>query len=285
MDSERFGLPGEALTLLATATILPHRTDGIYEVRQTEEDRYRQYCRALRSIARSGVVRSLVLVENSTSALTQDLFRYVASLRREDFHVEALHYPFLDESVVRGKGYGEGWLITQAVRESALLDREGAFVKVTGRYRIDNLYRLMPALALRMAGDRGYRFICQGLGFYADQVPIVSTILFACQCRLWLDRFADAYLHVDDKGGWAFEAEVARRLQSLLNEGLAIGEITMPLLMDVANTGTNRPILPRHVLWQLSLRSRMAHWLGRRADVRSLRDQDFQPPVRSSSPL
>jgi hypothetical protein len=208
------------LTVLLTATIRPHQTSGIYKVNQTEEERFEQYCCTLKWIAKSRATNKLVLAENRSSPLTADLFRYCSSLQGEHFRSETLHYPFPDESVVRGKGFGEGWLITQAVRHSELISCSNSFLKITGRYKIRNLFRFQDALNSLVFKEDGYEFICQDLGLWADQTPVVSTVLFACTRSIWLQHFAEAYRQVDDTQGWAFEAEIAHRLRSIVSNGI-----------------------------------------------------------------
>jgi hypothetical protein len=264
------------LPILLTATIRPHRTDGVYKVNQPEEERFRQYCSALQWIAKSRLTDKLVLAENSGSSLTTDLFRYCSSLQGEHFRAETLHYPFPDESFVRGKGYGEGWLINQAVCNSEIISCSNSFLKITGRYKIRNLFRFSNILDSLMFKENSCEFVCQGLSFYDGQIPVVSTALFACTRPLWLQNFAEAYRQVDDIQGWAFEAEVAQRLRSLVSNGIQVEEIQLPLVIDAFKTSDNQPLHNWSTLISLILRSKIAHLIGRRVYTRTLCEDDFK---------
>ncbi|WP_254960204.1 hypothetical protein [Cyanobium sp. BA5m-10] len=265
------------LPIVLTATIRPHRTTGIYAINQTEEDRFISYQHSIKWISDTRATDKLILAENSSSKLTSELFKYLHSLASPHFHTETLHYPIADEATVKGKGYGEGWLISKCVRHSRLLSDSNAFIKITGRYQVKNFFRLSRPLASSVLSNLGYQFICQDLKFYNFHIPIVSTALFACTRSAWLEHFEDAYLFVDDIQGWAFEAEIADRLKAIVARGVRVGEVKLPLIIDSFNTKDNQPFLKRRALCYLTFRSKVAYSIGKSIKMKTLCLNDFSP--------
>lgn len=263
------------LPIILTATIRPHQTTGICKINQTEDDRFLSYQHTIKWISDTRATDRLILAENSSSKLTSELFRYLHSLASPHFHTETLHYPIADEATVKGKGYGEGWLISKCVRDSKLLSDSQAFIKITGRYQVRNFFRLSHPLASSILSNAGYQFICQDLKFYNSHTPIVSTALFACTCSAWLEHFEDAYLFVDDIQGWAFEAEIANRLKSIVTRGVRVGEVKLPLIIDSFNTKDNQPFLKWPALYYLTFRSRVSYSIGKSIKIKTLCLKDF----------
>lgn len=248
------------IPILLTSTILPHETNGIYKIVQSEEDRFREYCKVLKHTARSGLFREIVFADNSSTKKITALRQLADSLCHEGLHIEVLHFPETDESLVRGKGFGEGRLISNAIEASEFLKKATSFIKLTGRYKIHNLYRVLPVLVSAINSREKPAFVGWDFRFYKEKVPILSTICFWCRTELWKNSFQDAYMKVDDKNGWALEAEVAKRLLEVLSAGVAVGEVQLPLVMDVTNTKNNQALVSRYALLIACLKS----WVGYR---------------------
>lgn len=258
------------IPILLTSTILPHETDGIYKIVQSEEDRFREYCKVLKHTARSGLFREIVFADNSSTKKIPELRRLADSLCHEGLHIEVLHFPEIDESLVRGKGFGEGRLISNVTEASEFLKKATSFIKLTGRYKIYNLYRVLPALVSAMNSREKPAFVGWDFRFYEEKIPILSTICFWCRTELWRDSFYDAYMKVDDKGGWALEAEVAKRLLEALSAGVSVGEVQLPLVTDVTNTKNNKASVSPYALLIACLKSWVGHRVRPRPDVRFL---------------
>lgn len=256
--------------LLLTATIRPHHSPGIFTVCQTEESRYREYCAAIKWLSWSKLASRIVVAENSHSSFVGGLRSLCHNLETPGLSIEFLNLPFPDETLIMGKGYGEGWLITEAVRHSSLINDSGRFIKLTGRYKVRNLYRIFEALASSISGADAYDYVSQSIALFNEHIPIVSTILFASSSCFWLKHFSDCYLEVDDLNGWALEAEIAKRLLSLISVDANIGELTHPLIINGTNTKDNSSFIPKHRLYYLTLKAMIGHLLGRRVDISRL---------------
>ena len=166
------------IPILLSSTILPHLSQGIYEVKQTEHERYKEYCDALIYLARTKLFNKIVFADNSSSKFVNDLSALAKSMENKDLTIEIINIPIENEDEVLGKGYGEGLLITQAIQESEFLKCSESFIKLTGRYKLRNLYRLVPIIQNALDMHENLDFVCQGLHRYNQEIPIVSTAFF-----------------------------------------------------------------------------------------------------------
>jgi len=92
---------------------------------------------------------------------------------------------------------------------------------------------------------------------------------------MWKQFFMDAYQRVDDKQGWAFEAEVAERLKRLLANNYLIGEIPLPLIVDAKNTKNNQAMQPNKELYLSIVKSFGAHLFKKQKRIKLLKNGDF----------
>ena len=134
---------GRALTtravVLLTATIMPARNSDNLIIKDPTErlSQYIQGFSSALSMSRS-VVRGVIFAENSGADL--GVFAELAS-GRED--VELLSYNSTGDGS-EGRGYLETRLVIDAMRDSKILASQPTVIwKVTGRYRVRNLIRLM----------------------------------------------------------------------------------------------------------------------------------------------
>jgi hypothetical protein len=264
-----------AIPILLTATVRPHNSRELFEVRQTEQQRFEQYRSALTYLANSRLFSRIVFAENSLSSWVPEIKALARSLENKKLRIEVFHAPIDDESAVQGKGYGEGSLISRAVEESETLRSHESFIKLTGRYKLRNLYRLLPPIQDAAASDHAPEFICQGLRRYRGTVPIVSTVFFWCKTSVWKTFFLDAYQAVHDKDGWAFEAEVAKRLQTMVMTGHRVWEVPLPLVVDARNTKDNLLMLSRWELCRATAQSLGGYVLRRSRTLRNVMSEEF----------
>lgn len=115
--------------------------------------------------------RPIVFAENSGWPL--DTFKEVAEGRRVEF--VSVDPAICDQS--RGKGYNEILMMNDAIARSAAIREAGAFMKVTGRYPIYNLPRLLKDAEAFLSG---------GGSFYGDMKDHkVFDVLFPHNTVKW----------------------------------------------------------------------------------------------------
>lgn len=130
--------------LLLTATVTPHPQMGALVVRAPEE-RFEQYRAAFQSLVSSGATElfdAIVLCENSGFAL--DRFDDVFA----DSQATVIYAPVaMDDSAGKyGRGYSEMLLIDRALEQVGdVIGENDRIWKLTGRYRIKNLARVVTA--------------------------------------------------------------------------------------------------------------------------------------------
>lgn len=163
-------MPAEdALLLTATVTPPPDARNLARRDPALRLDDYLQAFDHYLALLRAGHVGALVLCENSGHDMAAfDARARAAGLRAQ---VELIAHQGLDHPAHYGRGYGEFKLIDHAMRQSTLLAGMGPALrvwKVTGRYRVHNLPRLLATQPLQ-----------------AD---------LYCHCRNWPLRWTDLYL-------------------------------------------------------------------------------------------
>jgi hypothetical protein len=132
-------------TLLLTATITPPA--GVPGLRRTDpHQRLDDYCRALDFYCRlpQTSIHRIVFIENSETDLSplREVARQAGALDRVIF----ISFNGLDHPAKYGRGYGEFKLLDYAVNHSSALaglDDNERLWKITGRYRVLNLLKLI----------------------------------------------------------------------------------------------------------------------------------------------
>jgi hypothetical protein len=172
-------------TLLMTATVTP--PIGIPDLqRRDPKERMNDYARALKFYCNISerIIPRIVFIENSNADLShlEEIARATTAAHR----VEFLSFYGLDFPPKYGRGYGEFKLLDYAMEHSATLasaDADAMLWKITGRYRVLNISRIIrdaprspdlycdmrqwpiPWVDLRIFGctTRGYRSLLKGL--------------------------------------------------------------------------------------------------------------------------
>lgn len=238
--------------VILTATILPHATHGIYCVNQTEQQRYMEYKRNLAFLARSKIFKRIVFLENSRSQYLSELCSYAKILEGYGSKMEVYHYPIADESIVLGKGYGEGCLIKDFLLAQNDIGDNQYFLKITGRYKVINIRRLVRSFMCGLMEYPSIDFIGAGFRTLQSGVNVVSTAVLVSKVGFWKEHLIDSYMAVDDKRGLAFEAVIRRVLDNRLESGNVIGEFELPIEVCYRNTATNSQT---HKTWEANLQA------------------------------
>lgn len=202
---------GAPRILLMTATVVPDPNVSSRLAVLDPEDRRRQYEQALGFYARlgGGHLDGIVLAENSGADLSS-----FAALVPATLPLELLSIPPTSTAPKTRRGYLEMVLVDSAFASSTLLAQPRAVaVKVTGRYRVDNLSAVMGSMDPT-----------QDLGFNLRRYPkpwADMWVFFANQRGLAALRPQLPVLNDLEPGGSA-ELSMFRVLEQLHSQGVAV---------------------------------------------------------------
>lgn len=211
MSEASYETTGRSRVLLMTATVVPEPNVSGQLAVLDPADRRRQYKDALRSYAAQadGNLDGIVLVENSGADL--DGF---ASVVPPSLPLELLSVPAAPSAPGTRRGYLEMVMVADAFASSTLLDQPGAVgVKVTGRYRVENLGAVLRSMDPH-----------QDLGFNLRRYPkpwADMWVFFANQAGIAAVRPHLPAVNAVEPGGSA-ELSMFRIVNDLHDQGVAV---------------------------------------------------------------
>ncbi len=126
------------IPLLITATFDPGKTPQVALSRI--EDRIEKYMEGLIAWLQDPTFRQIVFVKNCATLIRPEVLKNEAASYGKD--LEFLEVSPSTHTVIQGKGYGEGDLIHQALRESRFLCQAKEFFKITGKLYSPDIPRL-----------------------------------------------------------------------------------------------------------------------------------------------
>lgn len=130
---------------IITGTIKPDDSMGQLKMRDSEE-RLVQYIDSIRCFIESRAFSKIIFCENSNYGITElkELQKYA---KQHKIELELLSFQGnMEQTIVHGKGYGEGEILNYVLNYSKLIKNETFFVKITGRLVIDNIYKISSLL-------------------------------------------------------------------------------------------------------------------------------------------
>jgi hypothetical protein len=223
--------------LLLTATIKVNE-DVVFTARKDTSARLKDYKQALTLWLAHPDTKSVVLVENSGSDLSE--LREIAT-QAPGKKVEFLSFtsPQFDGSL--GKGYGEMICLEHALENSQLLAQSPRLVKVTGRYFLANAARFLQFAERR----RDAEIICDLLLnlAWADSRIFAATPDFL---RNYLFPLRD---QVNDSQGSNFEHVLARAVHACMANRGVWAQPPFPLEIQGVSGSQDRG-------WQMSLKEK-----------------------------
>lgn len=183
----------------------------------TESERYRQYLHSFRWYMRflkrhSDICRGILFCENSEADLTE--FKKVVPEALSD-RVEFISLPREGFRPEKGKSYNEMRTIDLSLAKSSLLGDEDVFVKLTGRYPVRNLSRLLSDLV----AIRNEVSVCYFRMRFGGRHPdVADTRCIAFRKSVWAKHFAGLYKTADNTIHRHFENIVLDVLDKHLSE-------------------------------------------------------------------
>jgi hypothetical protein len=232
-------MPDRAATwpVLVTATVQPDSR----ALAQLKDPilRKNEYIKSLKWLATQNAhIGHVVFCENSGYDLREfeDLGSVFAK-RGLSLEVRAVQPP--DKSVFLGKGWGESLMIRWALENIESLKPYDSFIKITGRYKILNMPKILKTVRTALAIHPDLKFICQN--FHKAPRLHADTVLFWSNRRFYMDHLLDTYTQVDDYRGFYIEHAIAERLLRISGH-LKIGVLPVPLIMKGLKGSDSLPV-------------------------------------------
>lgn len=188
------------ICVLLSATINPKGVPFLS--RSDPKTRQKDYLKSLTKWYKTGL--PIVFCENSGYVL--DEIRNFA-----DCGVEILQYKEPDFPLYLGKGYGEVSIITYAAENSNIINDSDFVIKVTGRYFIENINKIVEKL--KRYPDT---FIMVDI---EKELRWADSYCFACQPK-FISKYLSKYLElINDSEGFYMEHALARATLKAVSDG------------------------------------------------------------------
>lgn len=212
---------------LLTGTIVPN-PKAISKVNDPAV-REKQYIETLSWMAKAKTdVDEVIFCENSHSSLINfkplhDMFL------KNNRTIEVYNVSMPDSQCFFGKGWGEGLIIRWALENVLYPSRCDGFIKITGRYRILNLKRIMTTIRRGISVNPNLKFV--GYSFSNRQPFHVRSDFFWSNRDFYIKYLQSIYEEVNDEHGYYLEHALANRLWQLKDE-FDIAMLTIPLIIQ-----------------------------------------------------
>jgi len=198
------------ITILLTATIDPK--DTIFVQRNDPKIRENDYINALKmwlNLIKSNIPSpSLVFCENSGYNL--DRIRYLLdeykNIKTEVIQFEGNNFPS-----ELGKGYGELLIIRYALQNSNIIDSSNYVIKVTGRYFIKNINKMIDVLS--MNNDL---YVMSDL---KKNLTFADSGIFAFKPHFILNYLSFFQNYINDSKGFYLEHALSKAVLRSISDG------------------------------------------------------------------
>jgi len=124
----------------------------------------------------------------------------------------------------RGKGYGEGQIVAEALSRSELIKEKGAFAKCTGKFWVKNAREVIKKFNTPFKADV----------FGVLSIRYVDTRFYLAELDFYDRWLKDSYLNVNDDAGYWIEHAFLERLK----ESGIKGWISRPAIWTEGLSGT-----------------------------------------------
>lgn len=190
-------------SLILSSTIKPSDSIPFLELKSVEE-RIKQYLKALIFYITETEIENIIFCDNSNFSDGLNLISEVGYNLSLAFgkKFEILSFPMSKESVMFGKGYGEGEIIKFVLDNSQLIKETRTFYKVTGRLIVKNINLLNKLTNYEIA-------------FQKQGKDSVDTRFFKVSINFYKEHLIECYKEVNDKEGLYLEKIFYKKLKNL----------------------------------------------------------------------
>ena len=278
-----FGDSANMPVLLLTAAVDARNGRGCLF---STEERRRQYLHAfefyMRFLVRNqDICKGVVFCENSGADLSPFKVLVPETVR------ERVEFVSLDKDAFRpemGKSYNEMLTLDMAVSDSSLLREDGLFLKLTGRYPIWNIRRLVRDLVRFPDRISVCCFHWPAGRWLSRHPPLVDTRCIAIRKSVWEKSFKGLYETADHGVGRHFET-IAEEVSSLHADDLGwVQAFSRPPLILGKQGGVKRiagVAIPKTIEPVFLFATYCLHWLQLVRRGRSSFHHDDRMPLRS----
>jgi len=229
--------------LTGTITPHPHAISKLNNPSLREE----QYFETLRWMATGKTgIKEVFFCENSESDLKHfsSLYDVYAKHNRRLF-LYSVPAPPANNSFA-GKGWAEGIMISMVLEQYMDTKDVSAFVKITGRYRVLNLARILKVIRRELKINPSLKFV--GYSFSTSPRAYIRSDFFWSDKDFYTTYLADAYTRVDDANGYYLEHAFAEQLWRL-KDYFDIGMLTLsPLVSGISGWNAKHMLGARQYL-------------------------------------
>lgn len=223
-------------SILLTATVNPGGM--VYTKRSDPSLRLRDYEESLELWFRSRLGLPFVFCENSAF----DLGRMQEIPGNDDERVEFLSFNGQGFPKEAGKGYGEVGILSHAVNNSSCLKHSKYVVKVTGRYYVKNISKIIKAIEL----DKGVDIYCD----LAKNLSYSDSRFFIASVDFLKEYLCPIRSTINDSSGVFFEHALARAAHRAMSDGRIWSPL--PYLPDIVGvSGTSNTVYKRTYIRRL----------------------------------
>ncbi len=189
--------------LVLTSCIRPAQQDNL-KLGDWEE-RYGQTITSLKYYIDSGTFEYIVICDGSGYDLSSDDIMQYADKHGVD--LESLSFIQNQELVKKkGKGFGEGEIMSYIVCNSRLFKASNFFIKVTGRLIVTNIGEIVHKIDIAKAPF--FNIIISKV------IGSVDTRVYGMTTSMYAEYFIDAYQSVDDSKGNTYEIVFGKVLKA-----------------------------------------------------------------------
>lgn len=210
-------------------------------------ERELQYLSVLAKMATArNTVDSVLFCENSNANL--DEFNSLTGVYANNGRtLQTCKVPMPDNQMFFGKGWGEGIIIQWALENNIVLSRSSGFMKITGRYYVVNLKRIITIIRRGLANNPDIKFVCQSLST-TDQ-PHIQTAFFWANTNFFRKYMIDVYQKVRDKQGIFLEHVFADRLMQLRDK-FDFAILPIPLIVQGVSGWNAKEIMSKRTIFK-----------------------------------
>lgn len=190
------------LCLVMTGCIKPSQNITDLHVRNTVV-RKKQYFEAIYFYIKNTKIQNIVFCDNTEEPINSELVKLA---KEYDKCFEWMCFSGdIKRAEEKGKGYGEGEILSYVLKNSILIKQCTHMAKITGRLILRNIDCIVKLLS----GAENYfnSYIDKNNSFFID------TRFFVINIFDYQDKFLNAYLNVNDRYGYYLEHSLASEIQ------------------------------------------------------------------------
>jgi len=238
--------------VLLTGTIVQHPEARAVWINPRERER--QYLSVLAKMAATrNNVEAVLFCENSTADLNS--FNSLISVyAKQGRTFKMFKVPMPDGHAFFGKGWGEGIIIRWALENIAILSCSSGFLKITGRYHIINLKRIITIIRRGLERNPDIKFVCQS--FSTAKQPKIETGFFWADSDFYRRYMLDVHEKVRDEYGIFLEHVIADRLMQL-KDRFEFAILPIPLIVKGVIGVNAKEVMSRRTIFKKELKQRV----------------------------